>query len=123
MSIRSLSVPILALFLFCAQFNAARAATAESTRQSFVEAMQRVRDRLPETADSPELRAYAIHDYLVAARFRRDLADKAGDALDSAIDAFLQTRSGQPVTRALKHEWLASLAQRRLWERFLPRSA
>ena len=127
MSIRSNSVPALALFVLCAQFtavaDAASAANAESARQSFVEAMQRVREHLPETPDSPELRAYAIHDYLVAARFRRDLADKAGDALDAAIDAFLQVRSGQPVTRALKHEWLASLARRQLWERFLPRSA
>jgi soluble lytic murein transglycosylase len=128
MSIRSISVPALALSLLCAQFTAAAnaasaAADAESTRQSFVEAMQRVRDGLPETPDSAELRAYAIHDYLVAARFRRDLADKAGDALDAAIDAFLQGRSGQAVTRALKREWLASLARRQLWERFLPRSA
>jgi soluble lytic murein transglycosylase len=133
MSIRSPSVPALALSLICAQFTTAagtasaaaaeRAAAAESTRQSFVEAMQRVRDHLPDTPDSPELRAYAIHDYLVAARFRRDLPDKAGDALDAAIDAFLQARSGQPVTRALKHEWLASLARRQLWERFLARSA
>jgi soluble lytic murein transglycosylase len=128
MSIRSLPAPALALLLLCTQFTAvadgaSAAANAESTRQSFVEAMQRVRDRLPETPDSPELRAYAIHDYLVAARFRRDLADKAGDALDAAIDGFLQARPGQPVTRALKHEWLASLARRQLWERFLPRSA
>src|ERR1700733_293293 len=128
MSIRSISAPALALFLFCTQFTtaadaASAVAAAETTRQSFVEAMQRVRERLPETPDSPELRAYAIHDYLVAARFRRDLADKPGDALDAAIDSFLQARSAQPVTRALKHEWLASLARRQLWERFLPRSA
>jgi soluble lytic murein transglycosylase len=128
MSIRSISAPALALSLLCAQFTtvadaASAAANADSIRQAFVEAMQRVRDRLPETPDSPELRAYAIHDYLVAARFRRDLADKAGDALDGAIDAFLQAHSGQPVTRALKHEWLASVARRQLWDRFLPRSA
>src|SRR5579863_3626755 len=128
MSFRSKSAPVLTLVLLCAQSAAAAhvaaaAANAESTRQAFVAAMQRIRDRLPETPDSPALRAYAIHDYLVAARFRRDLADKAGDALDAAIDAFLQARSGQPVSRALKHEWLASLARRQLWERFLPRSA
>src|SRR5580698_5636047 len=128
MSIRSISAPALALFLFCTQFTtaadaASAVAAAETTRQSFVEAMQRVREHLPETPDSPELRAYAIHDYLVAARFRRDLADKPGDALDAAIDSFLQARPGQPVTRALKHEWLASLARRQLWERFLSRSA
>jgi soluble lytic murein transglycosylase len=128
MSIRSISAPALALFLLCTQFTtaadaASATAAAESARQAFVEAMQRVREHLPETPDSPELRAYVIHDYLVAARLRRDLADKPGDALDAAIDAFLQARPGQPVTRALKHDWLASLARRQLWERFLPRSA
>jgi soluble lytic murein transglycosylase len=127
MSIRSISVPALALSLLCTQFTTAAdaapaAANAESTRQAFVEAMQRVRDHLPDAPDSPELRAYAIHDYLVAARFRRDLTDKT-DALDAAIDAFLQARSGQLVIRALKHEWLTSLARRQLWERFLSRSA
>ena len=127
MSFRSNSAPVLALVLLCAQSAtaahvAAAAANAESTRQSFVAAMQRIRDRLPETPDSPALLAYAIHDYLVAARFRRDLTDKA-DAPDAAIEAFLHAHSGQPVTRALKHEWLASLARRQLWDRFLPRSA
>jgi soluble lytic murein transglycosylase len=127
MSFRSLSAPALALSLFCTHFATAgvTAATAnsESTRQAFVAAMQRVREGLPESPDSAELRAYVIHDYLIAARFRRDLPDKAGDALDAAIDAFLQARAGQPVTRALKHEWLASLARRQRWDRFLPRAA
>ncbi len=124
-----MSAPALALCLLCTQFAAAAHAAAaapksESTRESFVEAMQRVREGLPDTPDSPQLRAYAIHDYLVAARFRRDLQeDRAGEALDAAIDAFLQSRSGQPVTRALKHDWLASLARRQRWDRFLPRSA
>ncbi|MGC1523084.1 MAG: transglycosylase SLT domain-containing protein [Steroidobacteraceae bacterium] len=126
MSFRSNSAPALALFLLCTQSAtpahvAAAAANVQTTRQAFVVAMRRIRDRLPETPDSPELGAYAIHDYLVAARYRRDLTDKA-DALDTAIEAFLQARSRQPVTRALKHEWLASLARRQLWDRFLPRS-
>ena len=128
MSIRSLSAPALALSLCCAHFATAAGVTAaaansESTRQAFVAAMQRVRDRLPDSPDSPELRAYVIHDYLIAARFRRDLPDKAGDALDAAIDAFLQAHAGQLVSRALKHEWLASLARRQRWDRFLARAA
>ena len=90
---------------------------------AFVAAMQRIRLNLPETPDSPALQAYAIHDYLVAARFRRDLTDKARRMPDAAIEAFLHAHAGQPVTRALRHEWLASLAQRHRWDRFLPRSA
>jgi len=99
------------------------AAAPESTRQTFVAAMQRIRLNLPEPPDSPALKTYPIHDYLVAARFRRDLIKAPGDALDSAIDAFLQTHAGQPVTHGLRHDWLVSLAQRRRWDRFLPRSA
>jgi soluble lytic murein transglycosylase len=95
----------------------------DSTRQAFVAAMQRVRFNLPEPPDSSDLEAYAIHDYLVAARMRRDLTQKPDDALDAAIDDFLQVHAGQPVARGLRHDWLASLAQRRRWDWFLPRSA
>src|ERR1700676_4333982 len=99
------------------------AAAPESTREAFVAAMQRIRLNLPQPADSPALKTYPIHDYLVAARFRRDLIQKPDDSLDTAIDAFLQVHAGQPVTHGLRHDWLVSLAQRRRWDRFLPRSA
>ncbi len=95
----------------------------DGTRQAFVAAMQRVHLNLPETPDSADLEAYAIHDYLVAARFRRDLTVKPDDAPDGAIDSFLQVHSGQPVARGLRRDWLASLAQRGRWDWFIPRSA
>jgi len=126
MSIRSKWPLALSLPLLCAQFASAAAgppAAPESTRQEFVAAMQRVRLNLPDTPDSPALEAYAIHGYLVAARFRRDLVSRPDDALDTAIDVFLQAHAGQPVTRSLRRDWLASLAQRRRWDWFLPRSA
>jgi len=128
MSNRSKWLPAISLFLLGTQFAAAAAGPPaavdpESTRQEFVAAMQRVRLNLPDTPDSPALEAYAIHDYLVAARFRRDLTSKPDDALDTAIDVFLQAHAGQPVTRSLRRDWLASLAQRRRWDWFLPRSA
>jgi soluble lytic murein transglycosylase len=85
--------------------------------------MQRIRLHQPDSPDSPALEQYAIHDYLVAARLRRDLAVGANDNLDVAIDAFLRAHAGQPVTRGLHRDWLASLAQRRRWDWFLPRSA
>jgi len=99
------------------------AADLDATRQAFVAALQRIRTNLPDTPDSPALEAYAIHDYLVAARYRRDLVNNPDDALDAAIDAFLQAHAGLPVSRGLRRDWLQSLAQRRRWDLFLPRSA
>jgi soluble lytic murein transglycosylase len=93
-----------------------------AARQDFLAAMQRVRLHQPDTADSPALEAYLIHDYLVAARLRRDLLLGADEELDSTIDAFLKSHAGQPVARGLRRDWLASLAQRRRWDWFLPRS-
>jgi soluble lytic murein transglycosylase len=129
MSIRSkslliLSVPLLwAGFAFAVEAPRHVAADSDDTRQAFVAAMQRIRLNLPETPDSPALEAYAIHDYLVAARLRRDLLRKADDAVDTAIDGFLRAHGGQPVSHGLRHDWLVSLAQRRRWDLFVPRSA
>ena len=98
------------------------AADADETRQAFIAAMQRVRLNQPDMPDSDALETYVLHDYLVAARFRRDLAH-ADDNLDTAIDAFLQAHGVQPVARPLRREWLLSLAQRHRWDWYLPRSA
>ena len=86
-------------------------------------AMQRVRLNLPEPPDSTALQHYSIYEYLLAARLRRDLSSAPNDELDTAVDGFLRAHAGQPVARALHREWLASLAQRRRWDWFLPRSA
>ena len=99
------------------------ASDADVGRRDFIAAMQRLRQHLPDLPDSPQLQSYAIYDYLVAARLRRDLAAGANADLDARIDDFLRTRSGQPVTRGLRHDWLVTLAQRNLWDWFLPRSA
>jgi soluble lytic murein transglycosylase len=99
------------------------AGTNSPVGEEFVAAMQRTRLHQADIPDSPELERYAIHDYLVAARLRRDLSSAADDNLDATIDAFLRSHSGQPVSRALRREWLTSLAQRRRWDWFLPRSA
>jgi soluble lytic murein transglycosylase len=94
----------------------------DQPQAEFTAAMQRVRQRLPEQPDSPALQGYVIYDYLVAARFRRDLDLKPGDDLDAAIDTFLQAHTGQPVARNLRIDWLTSLANRRRWDWFLPRA-
>jgi len=94
----------------------------DAARPEFMAAMQRVRQRTPEQPDSPALQAYVIYDYLVAARFRRDLDLKPGEDLDTAIDTFLQAHTGQPVARNLRIDWLTSLANRHRWDWFLPRA-
>jgi len=101
---------------------AAAVPSEETVRAEFTAAMQRVRQRTAEQADSPALQAYVIYDYLIAARFRRDLELKPGEELDTAIDAFLQAHTGQPVARNLRTDWLTSLANRRRWDWFLPRA-
>jgi soluble lytic murein transglycosylase len=90
----------------------------------FIAAMQRVRMNLDtaEPSDSAALKAYPIYDYLVAARLRRNLTWTPSEDLDPAIDAFLRAHEGQSVARALRRQWLASLAERRRWDWFLPRS-
>ncbi len=97
-------------------------AAHNAVRDEFVAAMQRIRLHQPDLPDSPALERYAIHDYLVAARLRRDLNAGADDNLDASIDAFLQVHAGTPVTHGLHRDWLASLAQRHRWDWFLPRS-
>src|SRR5262249_20085970 len=98
-------------------------AAEDAARTEFMAAMQRIRQHLPEPPDSPALQAFVIHDYLIAARFRRDLELKPGEELDAAIDAFLQAHAAEPVTRTLRVDWLTSLANRRRWDWFLPRAS
>src|SRR5271166_3148205 len=95
---------------------------ASALSQAFVAALRRVRLSLPEPPDSPALQAYAIYDYLVVARLRRELSQQPGADLDATIDAYLQAHASEPVARALHREWLASLAERRRWDWFLPRA-
>jgi soluble lytic murein transglycosylase len=112
----------LAPILYPQPLFAQPSADRDAVRDEFVAAMQRIRLHQPDVADSPALQNYAIHDYLVAARLRRDLLS-ANENLDATIDAFLRAHTGQPVTHGLRRDWLASLAQRRRWDWFLPRSA
>ncbi len=111
---------ILACALACG--DTARAAT-EAATQEFVAAMQRLKQHQPDAADSALLKAFPIYDYLVAARLKRDLSGFADESLDARVDNFLQAHAAQPVSRALQHDWLASLAQRGHWDVFLAHSA
>jgi soluble lytic murein transglycosylase len=120
MSIHSKLILTLMLAALPARFTWAM--ELDIARREFQDAMQRVRLHQPDVPDSAALAAYAIHDYLVAARLRRDLMQAPSDTLDTSVDAFLQAHLGQPVARGLRHDWLISLAERRRWDLFLPRS-
>lgn len=75
----------------------------------------------PQPEDSAALRDYPLYPYLEAARIRQALS-KAGPTLGSAderVEAFLAEHGAAPVTRDLRRAWLASLAKRRLWEKYL----
>jgi peptidoglycan lytic transglycosylase len=121
--LRSSIAPAVIALLVALCFAACHAVAGEDpARAEFVAAMQRIRAHAPDQPDSPALQAYVIYDYLLAARLRRDLDLKPGEELDSAIDAFLQMRAGQPVARNLRLDWLTSLANRRRWDWFLPRA-
>jgi len=113
-----------AAFIFAplAGYCAPLAADSQKVCKEFTAALQRVRLRQPDAADSPALKSYAIYDYLVAARLRRDLVLRPGETLDTSVDAFLQGHAGAPVARGVRRDWLINLAQRRRWDWLLPRS-
>lgn len=119
---------LLILFVTCQAFAgghlqaAAGVAREDVVRAEFMAAMQRIRQRAAELPDSAALQAYVLHDYLVAARLRRDLELKPSEELDTAAERFLEAHAGQPVARNLRMDWLTSLAARRRWDLFLPRA-
>jgi len=88
-----------------------------------MQAMSRVASGQPDQPDSEALQQYLLHDYLVAARLKRDLQHAPDDALDTRIAAFLDAHADQPVSRVLRREWLLSLASRGRWKVFLARTA
>src|ERR1700753_1760498 len=93
-----------------------------AVQAEFKAAIQRIRQHQPDQPDSPALQSYAVYDYLIVARFRRDLDQKPSDELDAAISAFLEAHAGQPVAKNLRNDWLTSLANRRKWDWFMPRA-
>lgn len=74
----------------------------------------------PRRADSEALRAYPLYPYLQAARIRRALsAARAASSVDERAQTFVAYYEDEPVGRALRAFWLASLAERGQWARFL----
>ncbi len=127
--IRRLSAIALVLPIALALPLSARAQSVETAaayagaRKAFQEAYARVSDNLPDAAahDSASLKSYPLYPYLQAARIEQALLgtpDSLAGADRRAAD-FLATYAGTPVAHDLRRAWLASLAQRSEWARFL----
>ncbi len=99
-------------------------ASAQVVRTEFQQAYSRISQATAaiEPGDSASLRGYVLYPYLQAGRLGQMLR-AAGSAvppgLDEAVAAFLQANDGQPVAADLRRSWLAGLAERAQWTRFL----
>ena len=72
-------------------------------------------------ADSDALRAYPLYSYVQAARIRSSLVS-AGPEIgpsDQRAQTFAAYYEGEPVGRELHKAWLASLADRQLWQTYV----
>ena len=94
-----------------------------TVRNAFTDAYEAARagDDTGSVDDSAALRAYPLYPYLQAARIEQALAEAGGqwDTVDQRADRFLQAHAAQPVALPLRQAWLASLADRGLWQAFL----
>jgi len=94
----------------------------KDTRSVFLRAYSRASDGASaEQADSEELRTYPLYSYLQAARLKHSFlgAGAALESVDQRAATFLAYYDKEPVARDLRRAWLASLAQRKQWTRFL----
>ncbi len=94
-----------------------------AVRRQFLAAMDRVETGVPDAPDPPALVRYPLYDYLLAARLQRDVAAAPGPANDARVASFLDAHAHEPVTVALRRDWLLSLAARGRWRTFLPLAA
>jgi len=100
----------------------ARADDLAAVRSEFQRAYAVAQANTPRsTPDSDALRAYAIYPYLQQLRIRRALTSSPQEinAIDQDAEDFLRGRENEPVTRDLRRQWYASLAERKQWERLL----
>ena len=119
-----LLLPAVAL-LYAARLAQADNDPYAAARQEFLRVYNSASALQPEaTPDSAALQAYPLYPYLQAARLRRDLhLAPDPDAVDLRIAQFLKAASlkdggEQPVSRALRRDWLPLLAQRKSWALF-----
>jgi soluble lytic murein transglycosylase len=114
--------------LLCAAAGSAGGAAAPDDplavpRTQFQQAYGRLADpSVDESTDSAGLRGYVLYPYLQAARLAQTLRTTGAsvpEALDERVAAFIRAHDGQPVTQELRRSWLAGLAERSQWARFL----
>ncbi len=98
------------------------AAQRDAFRSAYSAATTAATTGAPAVADSAELKAYPLYAYLQAARIQWALS-RAPQAVPADTDtraaALLKSLGEQPLSRDLRRAWLASLASRRDWNRYL----
>lgn len=112
--------------LLLAALAPARAAAPDerwaNARQEFVSAYAAAGMAQVAPEDSAALQDYPLYPYLQAARLRTGFGSPARGA-DEGADAraadFVARYADQPVGRALRRDWLSSLAARERWDWFL----
>jgi soluble lytic murein transglycosylase len=117
-----LSTSILALILASPTHAAHTAADDAAARAAFQEAYARVSTASADaqSADSTDLKSYALYPYLQAARIRRALElGTDWQRADERAVQFIGANGQLPVARGLRHAWLGSLAHRSQWTLFL----
>jgi len=75
----------------------------------------------PVSSDSAALRRYALYPYLEAARIERELlqANAGSSVADDLAREFIAAHEPAPVARALRRNWMESLARRDQWDAFI----
>lgn len=122
---RFLHVNLLALALLPLGCGSAVGATDpfKHTREAFKEAYAEVATAPSEEQpkDSEALRSYPLYSYLQAARIKRALGETTNElgTADQQAATFVGYYEREPVGRDMRSTWLANLAQRQQWQRFL----
>jgi soluble lytic murein transglycosylase len=93
----------------------------KEARRAFERAYAQVEKGEPQRPDSEELRTYPLYPYLQAARVQRALAGASGELgpADERAETFITYYDREPVGKSLRRTWLASLAKRKQWAKFL----
>jgi soluble lytic murein transglycosylase len=93
--------------------------TREAFKDAYAEVATAPLDEQPK--DSQALRNYPLYPYLQSARIKRALAESPNElgAADQSAETFIAQYQREPVGRDLRNAWLANLAVRLQWEKFL----
>jgi soluble lytic murein transglycosylase len=112
--------PLLLFLTLCAPLPglSAERSNASEIRAEF-ERSYEAATRKQATTDSAALQTYILYPYLQQQRLLNLLNADVSAETDRAIESFLATHGTATVTRDLRRAWLANLATRQQWERYL----